>query len=112
MIWMMTPSCQLPHHPPSFFNVCVFVCVCACVCVHECLHIQWGQKSTAKNLSSFIKLIQVFRPVIVLRCCYITFQQKFVGTVFTESLNLVFPPFALITACTLSGIKCFAEFER
>lgn len=50
--------------------------------------------------------------IIVLKYYYIRFQLKFVGSVFTESQNLVFPPFALITACTLSGNKRFAEYEN
>lgn len=48
----------------------------------------------------------------VLKYDYIIFQQKFVALAFPESLTLVFPPFALIAACTLSGIKCFAEFKN
>lgn len=36
------------------------------------------------------------------------FRERFVDCFHWKS-DLVFPPFALITACTLSGIRCFAE---
>lgn len=112
IIWIITRPCQ-PHPPPhplsfmlcyvTIFSVSVCVFVCASVCLFA--HTVGSKVYCQKNVSSFIKLIQTTGQVIVLsRGLLALFPQK-------RSQNLVFPPFALITACTLSCITCFAEFE-
>lgn len=70
---------RIPQHRGDIGSV--LECVCVCVCA--CLHIQWGRRSTAKNFSSFIKLIHMTSQIIVLKCYYKHFQEMFAGSVFT-----------------------------